>query len=166
MPTRFTATVATLLIGIFSSAVSLGSEVQRERWTLSTQAGITTLALMADAGAPPVIMFVCRVRFPGTAQVIIPWLDPDLANRRLQIDLASGAASVMTPGERSAGPVSEQVAVLGEISVEQLTAILRSPSPILTWRVDAANSFQKPNNTAPMPHAFSRHRTEFLRFCA
>jgi hypothetical protein len=161
-----TASVAALLVSILSSIPLMARADQRERWTLSTQAGTATLALLPEAGVTPTIMFICGVRFPGTAQVIVSKLDPDLAERRLRIDLESGAASAMTSAERSPDLVSRQMAALGEISIEQMTAIMRSPSAVLSWRVEAYNSFRKPHTVAPLPHPLSRHRTEFLRFCA
>lgn len=166
MQARLTVPVAALFVSILSLHSSHAGADQRERWTLSTQAGTATLALVPEPGAPPSIMFVCGVRFAGTVQVIIPRLDADLAERRLRIDISSGSASAMTSAERSSDIVSRQIAVLGEISVEQMSAIMRSPAPMLSWRVDASNSFGRPHNLAPMPPALSRHRTEFLRFCA
>lgn len=160
-----------LLTGLTCAGVLIASPVaafddRAGRWTLSTQAGTATLALVPAPGAPPVIMFVCGVRFPGAAQVIISNLDPRLTEGRLRIDLASGQASAMTVAERSPGLSSQQPAVLGEISVEQITAIIRSQSAMLSWRVEASNSFQRPHTVVPLPHAASRHRSEFLRFCA
>ncbi len=139
---------------------------QRDRWTLSTMAGTATLALVPEPGAPPTIMFVCGVRLPGIAQVIVSNPMADLGERRLRIDLSSGSISAMASAERAPGTTNAQQSVLGEITVEQMQELMRSSAPSLSWRVDLSNSASRPQTSAPMPHPLSRHRTEFLRFCA
>ncbi len=162
------ASCAACLCGMLASA-PLGAQApvdQRDRWTLSTMAGTATLALVPAPGGPPAIMFVCGVRLAGVVQVIIADPSADLGASPLRIDLASGSASAMASAERAAGIVNEAQSVLGEITVQQVHEIMRSSSKSLSWRVDLANSVTRPQTTAPMPHPLSRHRTEFLRFCA
>lgn len=139
---------------------------QRDRWTLSTMAGTATLALVPEPGAPPTIMFVCGIRLPGVAQVIVSNPVAELGERRLRIDLSSGSVSAMASAERANGISNAQPSVLGEITVEQMQELMRSTASSISWRVDLSNSASRPQTSAPMPHPLSRHRTEFLRFCA
>jgi hypothetical protein len=137
-----------------------------ERWTLSTLAGTATLALASDQGNRPVIMFMCGAGMRGVAQVLVSGADVDIAERRLRIDIESGETSVMTAGERTQTGASIGDAILGEMSIEQVTSLMRSRSVSLTWRVDVSDRFDRPTSQARMPHPMSRHRTDFLRFCA
>ncbi len=139
---------------------------QKDRWTLSTMAGTATLALVPEPGMPPAIMFVCGIRLVGVAQVIIANPASELGDSRFRIDLTSGSASAMASAERAAGIFNAQQSVMGEITVQQIQDLMRSSAYSLSWRVDLANSTSQPQTTAPMPHPLSRHRTEFLRFCA
>jgi hypothetical protein len=136
-----------------------------ERWTLSTLAGTATLALASHQGNRPVIMFMCGAGMPGVAQVLVSGADLDIAERRLRIDIESGEASVMTAGERTETGASIGDAVLGEMSIEQVTSLMRSRSVDLTWRVDASERFERPVSQGRMPPPMSRQRTDFLRFC-
>jgi hypothetical protein len=137
-----------------------------DRWTLSTIAGVSTLALVRPAGGAPLIMFVCRARTPGIAQVIVPNPADDLQSRRLRIDLAVGNASATIAAEHAVGVMDMQTAVIGEITVPQVNQLLRANALALHWRVEVTNSATRPQNTALLPHPLNRIRGEFLRHCA
>lgn len=159
-----------LALALLTSLTSIGAlqaaKAPTERWTMATIAGTATLALVVEPDARPLIMFVCSSRMPGIAQVIVPMPEDASGERRLRLDLEAGRASVMAAALRSNGVLSDRPSITSEITTKEMTALLLSPAPSLSWRVEASNSAGRPHVSAPLPHPISRQRTAFLRFCA
>jgi hypothetical protein len=160
------ALAVAILAGVVSIGIVQAAKVPSERWTLTTIAGTATLAFVTEPEGRPLIIFVCGARMPGVAQVIVPMPEDDLGDRRLRLDLEVGKASVMAAALRTSGVLSDRPAITSEITAQEMTALLLSPSDSLSWRVETSSSAGRPRLTAPLPHPISRQRTEFLRFCA
>ncbi|MCX7328163.1 MAG: hypothetical protein NTW00_08575 [Hyphomicrobiales bacterium] len=47
-----------------------------------------------------------------------------------------------------------------------MTELMKANAITLSWRVEVPDRFNRPLASAPMPNAFGRFCTEFLRFCA